>query len=172
MKKSFKFLVLLLLITSCGAIVNYDYDKNANFSEYKTYNYFTDMKSGLNQLDENRLKAAINMQLKSMGFTKSESPNFNIDIQTGEITNNSNSSVGVGLGGTGRNVGGGVSIGIPVGGNRPILEVKIEFVDDNKSGVFWEAITSVSNIGNTPEKREESFVKLVNKVFEKYPPQK
>ncbi len=165
-----RFLSILLLFTSCGAFVDYDYEKGTDFSQYKTYNYFTDMKSGFNQLDDKRFLRAIDDKLKAMGFEKSETPSFNIDIQSAEVTSNSNSNVGVGIGGTGRNVGGGVSIGIPVGQNRVMREISIEFVDDSKNGVFWQAITTISNIGNTPEKREESFMKLIEKVFSKYPP--
>ncbi|WP_299115280.1 DUF4136 domain-containing protein [uncultured Winogradskyella sp.] len=170
--KLLRFLLVLLLFTSCGAFVDYDYEKDTDFTQYKTYNYFTDMKSGFNQLDEKRLIRAIDDKLKIMGFEKSETPSFSIDIQSGEVTSNSNSNVGVGIGGTGRNVGGGVSIGIPVGQNRVMREISIEFVDDSKNGVFWQAITTISNIGNTPEKREESFMKLIEKVFSKYPPKK
>jgi len=169
--KLFKYLICLSLITSCGAVVDYDYEKNVNFSEYKTYNYFTDMKTGFSQLDDKRLTRAIDTKLQSMGFTKSDDPSFRIDIQSGEIVNNPNSNVGVGVGGTGRNVGGGVSIGIPVGGNTIQREVSVEFVDDNKSGVFWQAITTINQTrNNTPEKREAAFAKLVEKVFAKYPP--
>lgn len=165
-----RLIAILLLFTSCGAFVDYDFEKSTDFSQYKTYNYYLDMKSGFNQLDENRLLRALDSKLQSMGLEKSETPSFNIDIQSAEVTLNSNSSVGVGIGGTGRNVGGGVSVGIPVGGNRVTREISIEFVDDSKNGVFWQAVTTISNFGNTPEKREESFTKLVEKVFSKYPP--
>lgn len=168
--KLVRLLFALLLLTSCGAFVDYDYDKDVNFSEYKTYNYFSDMKTGLNPLDQNRLINAIDAKMKTLGFTKSETPSFNIDIQTAEVTNQQNSNVGVGIGGTGRSTGGGISVGIPIGGNRPAREIKIEFVDDSKKGVFWEAITIQSNLGTTPQKREESFVKLVERIFSKYPP--
>ncbi|RNC83481.1 MAG: DUF4136 domain-containing protein [Winogradskyella sp.] len=171
MKRS-GLLILLMLLTSCGAYVNYDFEKNTDFSEYKTYNYFTDMNTGFSQLDNKRIMAAIDNKLKSLGFEKSENPSFNIDIQSAEVTNTSNSNVGVGIGGTGRNVGGGVSIGIPVGASRTTREISFEFVDDSKSGVFWQAITKISYIGNTPEKREANFAKLIEKVFSKYPPQK
>ncbi|RZN82600.1 MAG: DUF4136 domain-containing protein [Winogradskyella sp.] len=168
--KLLRFLSVLLLLTSCGAFVDYDYEKGTDFTQYKTYNYFTDMKSGFNQLDEKRLIRVLDAKLKAMGFEKSDTPSFSIDIQSAQIDANSNSNIGVGVGGTGRNVGGGISIGIPVGGNRTIYEINIEFVDDSKNGVFWQAITTISNIGNTPEKREQSFVKLIEKVFSKYPP--
>ncbi|MDG1661461.1 MAG: DUF4136 domain-containing protein [Winogradskyella sp.] len=168
--KLLRLFAILLLFTSCGTFVDYDFEKSTDFSQYKTYNYYSDIKSGFNQLDEKRLLRAIEAKLQSMGLEKSETPSFNIDIQSAEVTLNSNSSVGVGIGGIGRNVGGGVSLGIPVGGNRVTREISIEFVDDSKNGVFWHAITTISNHGNTPEKREASFVKMINKVFSKYPP--
>lgn len=170
--KNLKFLLILLLLSSCGAYVDIDYDKNVNFSELKTYNYFGDMKTGLSQLDENRLLKIMDVKLQSLGFQKSETPRFNIDIQTADVTNTPNSNVGVGIGGTGRNVGGGVSVGIPLGGNRALREIKIEFVDAANDIVIWQAVTTQSNLGNTPEKREASFVKVVENVFSKYPPKK
>ena len=168
-----KYLIRLFILTlfcSCGTVVDYDYASNTDFSSYKTYNFFTDMKTGFNQLDENRLMNAIDVKLQSMGFAKSEAPSFNIDIKSAQVDASNANNVGVGIGGTGRNVGGGISIGIPVGGNRTLTEVSIEFVDDSKNGVFWQAFSSLSNIGNTPEKREQSFNQLIEKVFSKYPP--
>jgi len=169
--KLFRFLpVLLLLVCSCGVMVDYDYEKGTDFSTYKTYNYFTDMKTGFSQLDDKRLIRAIDNQLKILGFEKSETPGFRIDIQSIEAVNNSNSTVGVGIGGTGTGIGGVGTIGIPINSNRNMREVSIEFVDDSKNGVFWQAVTTISNIGNSPEKREASFVKLAEKIFSKYPP--
>lgn len=169
--KQLNYILVLFILTSCGAYVDYDYEKDTKFETYKTYNYFSDIKTDFNDLDNKRLVRAIDAKLKTMGFEKSENPSFNIDIKSNQTNQNSNSNVGVGLGGTGKNVGGGISIGIPVGGNRIITEVSIEFVDDSKNGVFWQAVTIISNIGNTPKKREESFVKLVEKVLSKYPPE-
>ena len=171
--KVFKYILCLCLITSCGALVDYDYENNTDFSKYKSYNYFTDMNTGFSQLDNKRLVKTIDAKLQAMGFTKTEDPSFRIDIQSGEITNNVGNNVGVGFGGTGRNVGGGMSIGIPVGNNSVLREVSIEFVDDSKSGVFWQAITTINQTrNNTPEKREAAFVKMVEKIFSKYPPKR
>lgn len=170
--KLLRLLSVLFLLTSCGALVDYDYEKDTDFSEYKTYNYFTDMKTGFSQLDDKRLIRAMDQKLKALGFEKSETPSFRIDIQSTEAVNNTNSTVGVGIGGTGNSIGGIGSIGIPINSNRTIREISIEFVDDSKSGVFWQAVTTISNIGNSPEKREASFVKLIDKIFVKYPPKK
>ncbi len=172
--KAFRFISLVFLITSCGAIVNYDYEKSTDFNQYKTYNYFDDMETGLSQLDNKRLVRAIDAKLATMGLTRSENPDFFIDIQSQDIQNRNNSNVGVGVGGTGRNVGGGVTVGLPLGGNQYTRELVIDFVDKQQNEkLFWQAVSESSYRPNaSPEKREETFVKLVEKIFSGYPPKK
>ena len=54
--KPFKSLLLLLIVASCAPInVNYDYEKGTDFTQYKTYNYYSDMETGLSELDTKRL---------------------------------------------------------------------------------------------------------------------
>lgn len=169
--KRITYLLVAFLLVSCGAYVDYDYEKTTDFSQYKTYNYFTNMDTGFSQLDNKRLFRVMDAKLKSMGFIKSENPSFNIDIQSSAITNNITDNVAIGVGGTGNNIGGGVSFGIPVGAYAVQREVIIEFVDDSKNGMFWQAVTVLSQTSNnTPEKREAAFVKLIEKIFSKYPP--
>ena len=169
--KSFKYILVLLLFTSCGTIVNYDYEKSRDFTQYKSYNYFDDMKTGLSELDTKRLIRAIDANLGSKGLSRTDNPDFYIDIQSQDIQNRNSPNVGVGVGGTGRNVGGGISVGLPLGANQNTRELVIEFVDDSKGGMFWQAVSESSYSENaTPEKREAIFVKLVEKIFSGYPP--
>lgn len=171
--KALRFLALFLLISSCGTIVNYDYEKTTVFSQYTTYNYFTDMETGLSDLDNKRLLNAIDAKLQTMGLEKVENPSFFIDIKSEEYANSQNSNFGIGVGGTGRNTGGGVSVGIPIGQSRFGREIIIEFVDDTKDGMFWQAVTNTEiNPNKKPQKRESDFIALVEKVFSKYPPKK
>jgi len=169
--KALKFLFLTFLLTSCGAVVHYDYEKSTDFNHYKSYNYFSDMKTGLSELDTKRLMRNMDAKLETMGLTRSDNPDFYIDILSRDIQNQNNSNVGVGLGGGGGNVGGGISVGLPIGGNKHTRELTIEFVDDTKTGMFWQAISESSYTPNdTPEKREERFNKVVEKIFSTYPP--
>ncbi len=115
MKKAV-FLVVFFLIVACGAIrVNYDYASETNFSAYKTYNYYPDIDTGLSELDTKRLLRAVDSVLEAKGIFMAENPDFFVNIHSVSYRNNPNSAVGVGMGGTGRNVGGGVSVGIPLG---------------------------------------------------------
>ncbi|EDP72142.1 hypothetical protein FBALC1_13612 [Flavobacteriales bacterium ALC-1] len=172
--KAFKYLIVLLLITSCGTIVNYDYEKSTDFTQYKTYNYFDDIKTGLSQLDNKRLMRAIDVKLQTMGLIRSDNPDFYIDIQSQDVMNRNNSSVGVGAGGGGRGGFGGVSVGIPLGANQNTREIVIDFVDkSNNEKLFWQAVSESAYKQNaSPEKREETFTKLVEKIFNGYPPKK
>ena len=172
--RPFILTALALMLFSCAATqVRYDYDPDADFSAYRTYNYFTDIETGLSNLDNNRLFSAMDPVLQQKGIKLSEEPEFLINIQGQSFYNPQTSSVGVGVGGTGSNVGGGVSIGIPVGGQTLERELVFDFVDNGKNQLFWQAVSN-SNISEnaSPEVREKKIIEMVAKVLSKYPPAK
>lgn len=166
--------ILALLIISCAPIrVNYDYDKTTNFNTYKTYQYYGDMETGLSALDTKRLLNAIDANMETKGFTISETPDFFIDIKSQEYQDPQRQTVGVGVGGGGGNVGGGISIGLPIGQANINRQITIEFVDEAKKQLFWQAISESSfNPKATPEKREARLQAITEKVLLKYPPEK
>jgi len=166
--------ILIIFGTSCAPIyVNYDYEKNIDFSQYRTYNYYSNIETGLNELDSNRLMNILDSEMKAKGFSLSETPDFYINIKSQEFHGAQQSSVGVGIGSTGRNFGGGLSMGIPIGQSNINREIVIDFVDENKTGLFWQAVTETNyNPKSTPDRKEERFRLLVNKVLDGYPPKK
>jgi len=165
-------LILLFLVFSCAPIyVAYDYDKAVDFSEYKTYQYFGDMETGLSELDTKRLLDALDQKLQANGFAISENPDFLIDIKTTEFRNQQRETVGVGVGGGSGNVGGGISIGLPIGQSNMTRQIIFDFVDASNKQLFWQANSEASfNPRAEPIKREERFTAIVEKVFKKYPP--
>lgn len=170
--KKMAFLSFAFIMLSCmGIKVNYDYDKDNGFNNYTTYNYYPDMVTGLSDLDAKRLLDAIDANMGSKGILLSEEPDFFINIQSRSFQGPKNSAVGVGLGGTGRSVGGGVSIGIPVGRPAMELELQFDFIDSQKNTLFWQAVSqSAYKEGLPPEGREQRLKEIVDKVFSKYPP--
>lgn len=166
-------IVLLLFVVSCAPIrVNYDFEKNTNFNQYKTYNYYSDMNTGLSELDTKRLLDALDKKMTAKGFSLAETPDFFIDIKSSEYKEVQRNNVGVGLGGGGGNMGGGISIGLPIGQSNVNRQITIDFVDENKKQLFWQAV-SESNFkpNSTPEKREELLNAIVEKVLLQYPPE-
>ena len=117
----YTFFLMVLFIVSCAPIkVNYDYDETVNFSQYKTYNYYSDIKTGLSELDSKRLFVALDHTLQKQGFSMSDTPDFYIDIQSSEYQESNRNSVGVGVG---------VAVGVFVGVNkrvgRPLTMVEV-----------------------------------------------
>jgi hypothetical protein len=165
-------IVLALGIISCAPIrVSYDFDKGTNFSKYKTYNYYSDMKTGLSELDTKRFLESLDAKLESLGITFSETPDFFIDIKSSTFQQAQRSAVGVGLGGGGRNMGGGISIGLPIGQPNASRQITVDFVDENLKQLFWQAVSESSYSPNRiPKEREEQLKAIVEKILSQYPP--
>src|SRR5690606_28845524 len=74
-------ILLVLFLSSCNAVkVNYDYDKETDFSSYTTYSYYPDMETGLSALDVGRLTKAIDSTMRGKGILLSEEPEFYIAL--------------------------------------------------------------------------------------------
>jgi len=170
--KTLQISLLVLLVSSCSPIrVNYDFEKGTDFTQYKTYNYYVDMQTGLSELDTKRILNAIETNLKIKGITLSDDPDFLINIKSSEYQEAQSSSLGVGVGGGGSYGGGAVSVGIPIGQAKVNRQVTVEFVDENKTGLFWQAVSESSlNPNLTPGKREEKLNAIVTQILTEYPP--
>lgn len=166
-KLSFLF---LLLFMGCHSIqVTHDYDRKIDFSKYKTFNYYPQMNSGLSELDENRLLDAIDAHLTNKGFTLSENAELLINIKTSDYHSMQQSTVGLGLGGGGGQVGGGVSVGIPLGQDKTNRVIQIDVLDQN--GLIYQAIMDSPYFDKaTPDERTKHMQNIVEKAFEKFPP--
>ena len=173
--KTFKFLSVLFLVAtffSCSSVrVNVDYDKKANFENYKSYAY---LKSGVDKAeisdyDKKRILYAIDEVMATKGFTKSENPDVLVSIFTKErervdVYNN----VGFGWG-WGWNPWWGM--GYSNFSTSPEGILFIDIIDDNTKELVWQGEGSGYLTKNT-EKKEERIKEFVSKILEQYPPQK
>lgn len=172
--KKLLIVISLLGICSCATIkVQYDYEKNTNFSNYSTYHYYYNIDTGLSELDDKRLFRAVDSVLQSKGFLLSEEPDFLVNITSMSFSSPRQNTVGLGVGGGGGAMGGGVSVGLPLGGTKEEKQFQFDFIDSQKESLFWQAI-SISNYKEegTPAAREKQLQEIVSKVFAKYPPKK
>lgn len=171
--KLIKSLALCLILTSCNAPkAVYDYDSTTNFSTYKTYQLFPDFQSGLSQLDETRLIASLEKRMQQKGISKAAEPDLYINAYSQERVDRNRSSLGIGIGSGGRNVGVGVSGGIPIESNKLILEITIDFINVEKDALIWQAVVETKvNPKTSPEERHALFNEIVDKALEGYPPE-
>lgn len=174
MKRLLKTLPLLLLIavvtTSCSSVrVASDYDKNANFNNYKTFAFFKTGidKAEISDLDKRRILRAIESELLAKGFTKSENPDMLVSIFTKsreKINVHNYGPYGYGWGWSPWywNMHSNVSRS-----TEGILY--IDLIDAKKKELVWQGQGTGYLTQNT-EKKEERIREFVNKIMEKYPP--
>ncbi|MFD2725393.1 DUF4136 domain-containing protein [Hyunsoonleella rubra] len=188
MKKIFKTLpliVLLIVATSCSSVrVSTDYDKKADFSNFKTFAFFKTGidKAEINDIDKRRILRAIQDELMAKGFTKSEDPDILISIftksnQRVDVYNNAWGAGAWGWGGWGPwGWGGwGWGPGWGWGWNQPAVSTRTEgvlFVDlinAKKKELIWQGMGK-GFLASKPEKKEERIREFVAKIMEQYPP--
>lgn len=175
MKTTYRIIIafVLLGITSCSTpYVAMDYDREVNFDQIKTYNYFSDIEWGnLNKLDQSRFIKAVDAELAAKGFVKSENPQVLIDIQPDQkMVKRSNASVGVGGGGFGRHTGVGVSLGIPISTKKSQKNYVVEMLSADTQNLIWQGVYQRDFSPN--KSNTEIIPKAVADLFKKFPPEK
>lgn len=161
-------------LAACSSITtSADYDKSANFSQYKTYAWKdTDQKQ--NELVENRIKGAVDSQLQAKGLHKVDSnPDLWVveHVRLSEQTqiNTYDTGWGYGWGWHGGYGGGGMSSTtvqkIPVG------NLIIDLVDAKENQLKWRGTASktLDTSANVDDKTKH-VNEAVAKMFAEYPP--
>ncbi len=167
-------LLLALLLVSCGAISTVDYDAETDFSGFTSYQFYSDIDSGLSQLDDKRIMMAIDSSFQKRGFKRTYDCKFYVDFVARESISNSRNSLGIGIGSGGGNVGVGVSGEIPIGGRVINQQLTIEITDatiDQK--LVWQVLIDGELKENTtPEQKEAYYIAEIDKALKKFPPKK
>src|SRR5690606_7557064 len=109
MKKIILFIVGCSLFACSTPKYFYDYDQQANFSFLKTYAFFSEMDTGLSELDVDRFINYIDYVLQIKGIQKSSNTDFKFNFYASYDQTPSQQSIGIGLDGGGGNMGMGVS---------------------------------------------------------------
>jgi hypothetical protein len=173
MKNSSLLLVITsLILFSCATPkVVYDYDKKANFNSYKTFDFYPDIQLALSELDSARVLQQVESALILKGFKKSSTPDIFINIVSEQFETPSNNSIGIGLGTGGRNVGVGVSGGIPLRSNTLTQLFRVDLIDVTKDVLIWEGTYEGKFKKRiSPEAKNEYFKITFEKIFSGYPP--
>ncbi|MBC2839597.1 DUF4136 domain-containing protein [Robiginitalea sp. SC105] len=171
--KRILLLTCVFLLAGCAGIrLQTDYEREQQWAGYSTFNFYPDMQTGLSELDSRRLLDAVETVLRQQGFRQSEEPDFLVNVYGETYQRPSGSSFGLGIGGTGRNVGGGVSVGIPVEGNSLSRQLTFDVIDRAKESLVWQAITTDRFREDAdPLERERQLYRVAEKAFSRFPPQ-
>ncbi|WP_419212553.1 DUF4136 domain-containing protein [Maribacter sp. X9] len=175
-------LLLLVLIASCSSVrVLSDYDQKANFTGYTSYAFYKTGidKAQISDLDKKRILRAIESEMSSRGFVKSEDPDLLVSIFTKEQERvdvyNNNFGWG-GAWGWGYNPWAwGPGFGWGRGGSAVSTSTQgslyIDLIDNKTHELVWQGKGegTLSNTSNVA-KKEERIKQFVSQILEQYPP--
>lgn len=173
--KTFYFALLVAIVIACASVTtSFDYDKTADFSKYKTYAYteHTLQLPEINQLDRDRILAAIDTELAKRGFTKSDSsPDAIVDVflkTEEEMTATATNTGGYGRYGYGYGWGGGTT---HVDYNKYTKgTLFVSLIDRETEKIAWQGRGSKTLSENVkPEKKEANIKAAITAIFTKYP---
>lgn len=175
MKKFSFFSIFIFLLVSCSSVrVNSDYDKQVDFTRYKTYAFHKTGidKAEISDLDKKRILRSIDETMTAKGFTKSETPDLLISFFTKEReeVNVNQFNAGWGWGwGWGWNP-------FLWGDNTTVTRhsegtLYIDIIDAKKKELIWQG-EGEGVLTKDTHKKDEMIKEFVTKILELYPPQK
>jgi hypothetical protein len=160
---------LLFASASFAQQVKTDYDRSANFSQYKTYSW--EKVQTQDQLWVDRIKQAVNAALAAKGLTPVESGG-NIAIVAIETTQNQQTlnTFYDGFGGGWRWRGfGGFGDSTTTVDNYKVGTLVVDLFDANTKTLLWRGSSS-DTLSDKSDKNIKNLDKGVQKMFDHFPP--
>jgi len=186
MKKAVFFSVLMILLAASSAVgqdVRYNFDKNSDFSKFKTYKWVT-LKDAekLNDLVDKQIIAAVDAELATKGLSKTDSDKADLYIgyQAGISKEKEFTSYSTGWGYGGGWYGGGW-YGGPGGMSTTtgqtstiyIGQLALDMYDSANHSLVWRGLASKTlDPKAKADKQEKNLKKAVAKLLKNYPPGK
>ena len=174
MQKMTAILIGMLLLFAGKASaqqVKTDYDRNANFAQYKTYSW--EHVKTQNPLDVDRIKSAVNTALAAKGWTQVDSGG-DVSILAVEMTRNQQTLNtfydGFGGGwGWRRFGGGGLGEATTTTETYKVGTVVVDLFDTKTKELIWRG-TASDTLSNNSNKNIKNLDKGVEKMFKQFPP--
>jgi hypothetical protein len=178
------FAGLLLMATAAEAQdVRYNFDKNTDFSKFKTYKWVTVKDTPkLNDLVDKQIKEGVDAQLATKGLVKTEDEKADLLVAyqaaIGQEKQFSSYSSGWGYGsgwGGGWYGPGGMASTTTTGQTDTIYvgQLGVDMYDPANKDLVWRGIaTKTIDEKAKPEKQQKNLDKALKKLFKNYPPVK
>ncbi len=181
--RTLSVVAVLLVLVVCGLAqdVRYNYDRNANFSNFKTYKWVTPKGAErLNEMAERQLMQAIDAELSLKGLRRVEEENADLYVayqvalsQEKEFSAYS-TGWGYGPGWGGRWYGyGGMGSSTTYGSTSTVNigHLDLDFYDREAKTLVWRGSASKTiDAKAKPEKQEKNLKKGVAKLLKNFPP--
>jgi len=177
----FIFVVITVVAGCSGITVSQDYDKDVDFSAFKTFTWKVDPDAKqddepeMSPLVATRVRNAIERELRASGIVYSEmSPDIQIDynlkVESKISSSNVGTTVGFGTGGYGH-IGGVVISTAPDIRQYDEGTLFIDFYTSDELKLIWRGISSqVIDKHDEPDKVTQQINLNVQKILEQFPP--
>jgi hypothetical protein len=191
MKARFRFPLVVVSVacllagagTAFAQDVRYNFDKEANFSAFKTYKWVV-IKGAqqLSDLADRQVKAAVDAELTKKGLTKTDADTADLYIgyqaavgQEKQYTSfDTGWGYGPGWGGGWYGGGYGGGSGMSTGTTSTIYvgQLALDMYASQPHKLVWRGVASKTlDTEAKPEKQEKNLNKAVAKMLKKYPPE-
>jgi hypothetical protein len=170
---------LLLAASSVAQDVRYNFDKNADFSKFKTYKWVPIKDADkVSDLVDKQIKDAVDAELATKGLTKVEGDDANLYIgyqpAVGQEKQFTSYSTGYGYGpGWGGGWYGGMGTTTTSGSTSTIYkgQLDLDMYDSAAHDLDWRGVVSKTvDPKAKPEKQQKNLAKAVKKLLNNYPP--
>jgi|SRR3954469_5405482 hypothetical protein len=181
-KLSLLSITFALLITGCAVAqdVRYNFDRDADFSKFKTYKWVSlNTTAQGDSLLSKQIKAAVDIELGVKGLTKVEEDTADLYIgyQTAigqeKAFTSYNSGWGYGPGWYRGGWYGSPGGGMTTGQTSTIYtgQLDLDMYDSANRDLVWRGVASKTIDTNAkPDKQQKNLIKAVAKLFKNYPP--
>lgn len=174
--KSLKLMIplvlVLMIVTGCSSIrISSDYDRKANFREYRTFNFTKEVdRVNLSGLNRDRLKDNIAGQMESRGYRMASTPDLLVNVFIKGKTKMSATATTFG------NPWGWGYYGWWGGHSSTYVDVNkyvegtmfIDVIDVQKKRMIWEGIAE-GMVNPRTQTTEKDLNKVVTRIFENFP---
>jgi hypothetical protein len=163
-------MMLLFAGKASAQQVKTDYDRGANFAQYKTYSW--EQVKTKDALDVDRIKAAVNAALAAKGWTEVDSGG-DVSIMAVEMTQDKQTLNtfydGFGGGWGWRRFGGGFGDATTTTETYKVGTLVVDLFDTKTKQLIWRGASS-DTLSDNSDKNIKNLDKGVEKMFKKFPP--
>jgi hypothetical protein len=172
--------ILIALGTAVAQDVRYNFDKDTDFSKFKTYKWVAIKDAAkVSDLVDKQIKDAIDAELATKGLSRVEQDNADLYIgyqpAVGEEKQFNSYSTGWGYGpGWGGGWYGGTGSTSTYGSTSTIYKGQLALDMYNSAGhdLVWRGVVSKTiDPKAKPEKQQKNLAKAIRKLLKNYPPQ-
>ena len=160
-------MIMLMAVPSIAQQVKTDYDRSANFTQYKTYSW-SSVKSK-DPLLVDRIKSAVNSTLAAKGLTQVDSGG-DLSVVAMEITRNQQTLNTFYDGGFGRWRWGGFGNATTTTETYKVGTLVVDLFDTQSKRLVWRGSSS-DTLSNKSDKNIKNLNKGVEKMFKHFPPE-